>query len=357
MAKPRKTKESPSAVSAPFESTSERTSASSRGYSTTPSQDTLNRGTPSSSPRPSTTHNSDVASESDTASLPIFTPASSSVFTSSGSPRGDSQYRFQGISGSDIPIPSVEDGASPSASFSSPSQNPTPVSSSQLLSARSPTPSIAISQAPCSSAAATPPSSSVGVSEIDAGIQGIRLSQPGDSLDMSSLAAVLPRNSTSDLRPTPLRDSTAQSESPHPSPGRRRRSSSRVNLLPHNVRDEEPPQDRFHEPAFQQAFRNAKALMGGLAAVLESSALHLEPDSAMRNLRQTAQDLATFQCPPTRVVGLVGDSGVGTYLRFGNHLHRGLRLTILLRQEQFAEFVAGCSWTGPRCEFSRRSMF
>ncbi|KAK0742907.1 hypothetical protein B0T18DRAFT_489791 [Schizothecium vesticola] len=305
------TNKSPSAVSSPFESTSERTRASSMGYSTTPSQDTLNRGTPSSSPRPSTTHNGAVASESDTASLPIFTPASSSVFTSSGSPRGDGQYRFQGIPGSDIPIPSVENGASPSASCSSPSQNPTPVSSSQLLSARSPTPSIAISQAPCSSAAATPPSSSVGFSEIEAGIQGIRLSQPGDSLDMSSLAAALPRNSTSDSRPTPLRDSTAQSESPRSSPGRSRRSSSRVNLQPHNVRDEEPPQDRFHEPAFQQAFRNAKALMGGLAAVLGSSALHLEPDSAMSNLRQTAQDLAAFQCPPTRVVGLVGDSGVG----------------------------------------------
>ena len=170
---------------------------------------------------------------------------------------------------------------------------------------------------------------------------------------MSSLAAALPRTSTLDSSPAPLRASIAQSESPRPSPGRKRRSSSRVNLLPHNVRDEEPPQDRFHEPTFQQAFCNAKALMGSLVEALGSSTLHFEPDSTIRNLRQTAQDLATIQCSPTRVVGLVGDSGVGTRLRFGNTPHGRLQLTIL-RQEQFAEFVAGRAWTGPRCEFSRR---
>jgi hypothetical protein len=296
---------------------SERTSASSRGCSTTPSQD---RWTPLSSPRPSTTHEGAVASESDTTSSPIFTPASSSVFTFSGSPRGDSPHRLPGIPESDIPIPSVESGEGPSqaASCSPRSQNPPSVSSSRPLSARSPTPSITISQAPVSSAAATPRSSSVGFSEIDAGIRGIQLSQPGDSLDMSGLAAALPQSFTSDSRPASLRASTAQSESPRPSSGRPRRSSSRVNLLPHNVRDEQPPQDRFHEPAFQQAFRDSKALMGGLAEVLGSNTLHLEPDSTMKSLRQTAQDLATFQCPPTRVVGLVGDSGVGMHLRFGN---------------------------------------
>ncbi|KAK3331432.1 hypothetical protein B0H66DRAFT_546532 [Apodospora peruviana] len=307
------TNKSGSPVYSPLGSTSQRSSAPSENYSTTPSRSTLDRWTPSSSLRPTTTHDGDVAFESDTASLPIFTPASSSVFTFSGSPHSDSQYRFQGIPMSDIPIPSVENGASATASSPSRSQYHTPVSSSHLPSARSPTPSIAVSPAPVSSAAPAPQSSSVSFNGIDTDIQRMHLSWPGDSLDMSGLAAALPRNYTLEASPAPLRPPTAQheSESPRPSPARSRRSSSRVNSLRHNVRDEEPPQDRFHEPAFQQAFHNAKALMGDLARVLESSSLHLGPDSTMRSLRQTAQELATFRCPPTRVVGLVGDSGVG----------------------------------------------
>ena len=51
--------------------------------------------------------------------------------------------------------------------------------------------------------------------------------------------------------------------------------------------------------------------MAQLARVLGSSALHLEPDSTMRTLRERADELARFRCPPTRTVGLVGDSGVG----------------------------------------------
>lgn len=131
---------------------------------------------------------------------------------------------------------------------------------------------------------------------------------------MRGLAAALPRAPSSPANPPLLlqpRPSASSSGPQQPPTGRNRRSSSRVNFQPHNVREEKPPQDRFHEPAFQQAFRNAKALMGSLAGVLGSSSRHLEPDSAIQHLRQTAQNLATFQCPPTRVVGLVGDAGVG----------------------------------------------
>lgn len=82
----------------------------------------------------------------------------------------------------------------------------------------------------------------------------------------------------------------------------------------HEVKDEEPPTDRFHEAAFQKAFGDAKALMAGLARVLGSGALHLEPDSVIKELKKRAETLAGFQCPGERVVGLVGDSGVGKCL-------------------------------------------
>lgn len=81
----------------------------------------------------------------------------------------------------------------------------------------------------------------------------------------------------------------------------------------HEVKDEEPPADRFHEAAFQKAFGDAKALMAGLAGVLGSGALHLEPDSVIKGLRERAGRLARFECPADRVVGLVGDSGVGKW--------------------------------------------
>ncbi len=110
------------------------------------------------------------------------------------------------------------------------------------------------------------------------------------------------------------------SPSPHRSKGHanrsprsahRRRSSSRLETTPHDVADEEPPHAPFHEPEFQQAFADAKKLVGDLASVLASSSLHREADSRIRALYQQAIDLSHFQSPIARTVGLVGDSGVG----------------------------------------------
>jgi hypothetical protein len=101
----------------------------------------------------------------------------------------------------------------------------------------------------------------------------------------------------------------------------RRRSSSYINTAPHDVRDEELPNDDFHKATFQQAFSNAKRLMAELTEVLSSSTIHHERDSAMRGLHKQANKLARFHCPSTRKVGFVGDSGVGTYSRRTNLIH------------------------------------
>lgn len=80
------------------------------------------------------------------------------------------------------------------------------------------------------------------------------------------------------------------------------------------MKDEELPHDRFHHPDVQSAFLEAKTLMSRLGRVLGSNPLHIDPDSAIKRLYKRAKDLSRFQCPPTRTVGFVGDSGVGKEL-------------------------------------------
>lgn len=157
---------------------------------------------------------------------------------------------------------------------------------------------------------------------IDGLLENMRMSSPRLQLDTSDVTAAIaglairPGNQAMLLGPT---NPNAEGSSSNLRSSRRR-SSSRVNITPYNLQDEEPPQDRFHEPAFQQAFSDAKGLMSELADVLGSSAVHIDPDSTMKRLHTEAGDLAHFQCPSTRTVGFVGDSGVGSL----NH-HQGRR--------------------------------
>lgn len=143
----------------------------------------------------------------------------------------------------------------------------------------------------------------------------IRLSTPDSSLDMSHVAAALDGVAGGALSPSRTPPSSKGVQAP--SSASRRRSSSRVKITTlHDVRDEEPPRDRFHEPGFQQAFADAKRAVADLTGVLESSSLslHAEPDSTMRRLHGEAEVLSRFLCPSTRIVGFVGDSGVGKCL-------------------------------------------
>ncbi|KAK3903178.1 hypothetical protein C8A05DRAFT_43557 [Staphylotrichum tortipilum] len=224
-------------------------------------------------------------------------------------PRGPSRNACSSrVPGSDTPIPSIEkDG---------------PIDADDRSSARSPTPSISVdtpdnddssSEAPDPS---FPNSSSPSPGQGDAGsigdrLQDLRLTSPfwPGAFALDNLRAALPSAGTSSRSQTPLL--LLPSASPGSSGGHRRRRSSSVNPEPYDVRQERPPQDRFHDPEFQQAFAHATSLMARLAGVLGSSTLHLEPDSTMKTLRDRADALAHFRCPPTRTVALVGDSGVG----------------------------------------------
>ncbi|TID05081.1 Nuclear GTPase SLIP-GC [Colletotrichum higginsianum] len=132
------------------------------------------------------------------------------------------------------------------------------------------------------------------------------------SLAMSDVGAAIAdvANGLDEQTPRPAASSPdfgRPSPSPSPSPHPRLKAKK----LPHNVKDEKPPSNRFHDPTVQQAFGEAKTLMSSLANALGSSSLHVNPDSTIQRLHRQAQDLSRFQCPSTRTVGFVGDSGVG----------------------------------------------
>ena len=213
------------------------------------------------------------------------------------------------VSGPDDPIPSIESDD---------------CGVYERASARSPTPSISVDTPDDDSLPSRVPdpsfpnSPSPRLRQSHAGSISDRLEElhlrssaspsSADRFSLDSLGAALPSVGEASRHQTPVL--LLPGGSPRASGARHRRSSS-VNPAPYDVREEAPPQDRFHEPEFQQAFTHAKVLMAQLAGVLGSSALHLEPDSTMRSLRERANELAHFRCPPTRTVGLVGDSGVG----------------------------------------------
>ncbi len=115
------------------------------------------------------------------------------------------------------------------------------------------------------------------------------------------------------LQPSPpkSRGASAERETRSPSASRRRRSGQRVNEDRHQVESEEPSRASFYTQEFQEALKNARRLTASIVNVLSSSNLHLEHGSTVHSLHQQAIRLNEFQLPSSRIVGLVGDSGVG----------------------------------------------
>ena len=205
----------------------------------------------------------------------------------------------------DIPIPSTETESLPNGSPS------TPRSSISRLR----TPSVSITPPPATRTQGTPVRSRNGSSqeEVVRGMNHMRLSEQNGVDNLSDVAEAVDRVARgSDSRAVSLTPEPTASRAGTPRQRRRsRRSSSGVGRLPHSVLDEELPQDAFHSPEFQQAFRDAKQLMSTVEGVLGSSSLHNSPESTIRRLHKEAGELARFEYPSTRTVGFVGDSGVG----------------------------------------------
>jgi ABC-type glutathione transport system ATPase component len=79
----------------------------------------------------------------------------------------------------------------------------------------------------------------------------------------------------------------------------------------HQVENESPPETVPNLPEVKHALASARILISRVSAVLGSSSLHQEEGSSIQNLYVQALRLSDFQLPLSRIVGLIGDSGVG----------------------------------------------
>ncbi|KAG9254532.1 uncharacterized protein F5Z01DRAFT_622392 [Emericellopsis atlantica] len=130
---------------------------------------------------------------------------------------------------------------------------------------------------------------------------------------MTGLAEALDAAGPRSQRANSLTPSLA-GEAVDPESARTRRRSRRASSQPvrvrHEVSDEELPGE-VHSAEFRHAFQSSKHLMADLENILRSSALQAEESSTIHALYAEAVKLAEFQYPSTRIVGFVGDSGVG----------------------------------------------
>jgi hypothetical protein len=136
-------------------------------------------------------------------------------------------------------------------------------------------------------------------------------SQPRTGRDSSIVNGFFDMRLDSDradsLDPAPSRETRS------PSPSGRRRSGSGLGRERHQIESEIPPETFQHMVRVQEALADARIQTERIATVLSrsSSSLHRELGSSIHNLHQQAIKLNNFQLPASRIVGLVGDSGVG----------------------------------------------
>lgn len=79
------------------------------------------------------------------------------------------------------------------------------------------------------------------------------------------------------------------------------------------MNDEKSGDDPSLDYNVQDLLRETRDIVSRVLQTIEESSLYKKPDSLMRNLHKQARELVGFKGPADRIVGLVGESGVGTY--------------------------------------------
>lgn len=79
----------------------------------------------------------------------------------------------------------------------------------------------------------------------------------------------------------------------------------------HSVDNEEPPIALFYQPEVQKALSTSQESVARVLNVLSSSNLHTEDSSTIQSLYHKSLELALLPNLLPRIVGLIGDSGVG----------------------------------------------
>jgi ABC-type multidrug transport system fused ATPase/permease subunit len=259
-----------------------------------------------------------------TPSTPVYTPSTTTCTSdrnNSPTPPSESEDQYD----PDTPLPSVEsDTPSTPARPSIPGR--TPSTSSHTSGAESAHPAsdqdrtfeeiehfqslrIASPRSPISSTPARDsrtPSIQVTPSASSGEIYQTRASRT-DSLVADISALQLDPSQERSLTPTKLRESIPPSQSRQ----RRSRSGSAAPRERHEVEKEAPPEAFSHMTDVQEALSSARTVASRISDVLASSNLHRENGSSIHSLHRQAKKLVDFQLPSSRIVGLVGDSGVG----------------------------------------------
>lgn len=84
----------------------------------------------------------------------------------------------------------------------------------------------------------------------------------------------------------------------------------------YNVQDEELPQERIYNNQLQNALKGVRAQLMQLTDTMRGSELvqNNEHTSDLFALYQEAEGLSGFEFPESRVVGFIGDTGVGWFV-------------------------------------------
>lgn len=298
-------------------------------------------------------------------SSPQYTPSSTLISTIGQGDGSTSEFTFSGDYDADTPLPSVErDTASsdlsregtptsaaqtPSHSTGSPTfrqgsehesvtrnldnlrlASTSPVTANQRASSlnhqvtmpsSASTPSIQVTPTPPAIDSSNSPSHS----RADSLVNNVDALHLDDGRNSST-----PSRENSSLATGTSRSLGQEGISRSPSPGRRRRSGSSITQVVHQVENEDPPSSLFYQRDIQGALTTAKDLVARMVRTLSASALNQESGSTIQRLHQQASLLSAFQLPASRIVGLVGDSGVG----------KSSLINSLLDKKEFARAVS-----------------
>lgn len=133
---------------------------------------------------------------------------------------------------------------------------------------------------------------------------------------MSSLFRALPEVTS---RGVEAREASRLSPSPQPP------SSTRSSPRPehrYDVADEAPPEGVFSRPAVQQAMSDSRSLTRRLSEILARVGVEPGSSTTLSRYADRAKRLAAMSISGTRRVGLVGDSGVGTFSLISHQVYR-----------------------------------
>jgi hypothetical protein len=139
---------------------------------------------------------------------------------------------------------------------------------------------------------------------------GLRSLENADNPSQSSLSASVftPENTPG---PAENDNSIVLTSRASRSPRSRRSGTRPIDLGPHEVQNEDPPDDDFHKPEFQALIRDVNSLVKEVAAVLGTCPFAHEPGASIKRLYSQTQAISPFHCKSERFVGFVGESGVG----------------------------------------------